>query len=163
MLSMQENQPLKHGVRVRPYTPADLDGCLAIFETNVPRYFISKERDAFRAFLEELPGPYIVLEDEQSRIVACGGHAMSDEPGRADLCWGMVRQEKHRKGFGRTLIHARIDAAKADPAVRVIALNTSQLTTGFYERFGFRVTSTEPDGYGPGLDRCEMRLVLRGR
>ena len=151
---------MKHGVHIRPYTPADLEACLAVFDTNVPRYFISKEREEFRAFLENPPGPYLVLEDEQGVIVGCGGHALGDEPGRADLCWGMVRQEKHRRGLGRRLIHARIDAAKADPAVRVIALNTSQLTTGFYERFGFRVTSTEPDGYGPGLDRCEMRLEL---
>jgi ribosomal protein S18 acetylase RimI-like enzyme len=155
---------MKHGVDIRPYTPADLDDCLAIFDTNVPRYFISSERDAFRAFLENPPGPYLVLTDADGTIVACGGHAASaDEPGRADLCWGMVRQEKHRRGLGRHLIHARIDAAKRDPAVRVIALNTSQLTTGFYERFGFHVTDVEPDGYGPGLDRCEMRRVLGRR
>jgi len=153
---------MKHGVDIRPYTPADLDACLAVFDTNVPRYFIPKERDAFRAFLEELPGPYIVLLDGDGTVVACGGHAMNDdEPGRADLCWGMVRQEKHRKGLGRRLIHARIDAAKRDASVRSIALNTSQHTTGFYERFGFRITEVERDGYGPGLDRCEMRLDVR--
>ena len=111
--------------------------------------------------VRELPGPYLVLTDAGGAIVGCGGYAIDqDEPGRADLCWGMVRQEKHRRGYGRTLVHARIDAAKRDPAVRVIALDTSQHTTGFYERFGFRVTKVEPDGYGPGLDRCEMRLEL---
>ena len=152
---------MKHGVDIRPYTPSDLDACLAVFDTNVPRYFIRSERDAFREFLGNLPGPYIVLIDGDGQIVACGGHALNeDEPGRADLCWGMVRQEKHRKGLGRHLIHARIDAAKRDPAVRLLALNTSQYTTGFYERFGFRVTEVERDGYGPGLDRCEMRREL---
>jgi len=152
---------MKHGVDIRPYSAADLDACLAIFDTNVPRYFIPAERAPYRAFLEALPGPYLVLTDASGTVVACGGHAANpDEPGRADLCWGMVRQEKHRRGLGRQLIHARIDAAKRDPSVRVIALNTSQHTTGFYERFGFRVTDVEPDGYGPGLDRCEMRLEL---
>lgn len=153
---------MKHGVDIRRYTPADRDACLAIFDTNVPRYFISSEREPFRAFLESLPGPYLVLTDASGAIVACGGHAANpDEPGRADLCWGMVRQDRHRRGYGRTLIHARIDAAKRDPSVRIIALNTSQHTTGFYERFGFRETAREPDGYGPGLDRCEMRLEVK--
>lgn len=73
----------------------------------------------------------------------------------------MVRLERHRKGLGRALLHARIDAAKKDPGVRVIRLDTSQHTTGFYERFGFHITGVEPDGYGPGLDRCEMRRELR--
>ena len=152
---------MKHGVDIRPYTPADLEACLAVFDTNVPRYFVTAERAAFREFLANLPGPYLVLTDAANEIVACGGHAPNgDEPGRVDLCWGMVRQEKHRKGLGRHLIHARIDAAKKDPHIRRIALNTSQLTTGFYERFGFRITSVEPDAYGPGLDRCEMVLDL---
>ena len=154
---------MKHGVDIRPYAATDLDACLAVFDTNVPRYFLRKEREAFRAFLDALPGPYLVLTDVAGDVVACGGHALNaDEPGRADLCWGMVRQEKHRKGLGRHLIHARIDAAKRDPGVHLIALNTSQHTTGFYERFGFRVTEVERDGYGPGLDRCEMRLTLAG-
>lgn len=153
---------MKHGVDIRPYSPADLEACLAVFDTNVPRYFITTERGPFREFLENLPGPYLVITDASGAVVGCGGYAINaDEPGRADLCWGMVRQEKHRRGHGRTLIHARIDAAKRDPDVRVIALNTSQHTTGFYERFGFRVTEVEPDGYGPGLDRCEMRLEVR--
>ena len=153
---------MKHGVDIRPYSASDLDACLAVFDSNMPLYFIRAERDGFRDFLENLPGPYLVLTDPGGAIVGCGGHAIADdEPGRADLCWGMVRQEKHRRGYGRTLTHARIDAAKRDPSVRVIALECSQHTTGFYERFGFRVTSVERDGFGPGLDRCLMRLDLR--
>ena len=151
---------MRRGFQVHPYTPADHDACLAVFDTNVPRYFLKSERAGFESFLAELPGPYLVMTDDDGVVVACGGYAMNDEPGRADLCWGMVRQEKHRKGLGRTLTHRRIDAAKADPNVRVIALECSQHTTGFYERFGFRVTDVEPDGFGPGLDRCEMRLTI---
>ena len=152
---------MRRDIHVRPYTAADREACLAVFDSNVPRYFIRAERDTFAKFLDELPGPYLVIEDDDGNVVGCGGYAQGEEPGRADLCWGMVRQDKHRRGFGRTLIHARIDAAKRDAAVRVIALNTSQHTTGFYERFGFHVTGREPDGYGPGLDRCEMRLELK--
>ena len=153
---------MKHGVDIRPYSPSDRDACLAVFDSNVPRFFITAERAGFASFLDELPGPYIVLTDASGVIVGCGGYAIADdEPGRADLCWGMVRKEKHRRGYGRTLTHARIDAAKRDADVRVIALECSQHTTGFYERFGFRVTKVEPDGFGPGLDRCLMRLEVK--
>lgn len=148
-------------IRIRDYTEEDLDACLAVFDSNVPRYFRVEERPGFEAYLRELPGPYLVAVDEEDGVVACGGHALRDEPpGLADLCWGMVRGDLHGRGLGRRLTLRRLDAARRDPRVEEVALNTSQLTTGFYERLGFRTIEVEPDGYGPGLDRCEMRIEV---
>ena len=150
-------------MRVRDFRDDDVDGCLAVFDSNVPRFFTAPERPAFVAFLGALPGPYLVVEDDEERIVACGGLAIVPVTGRADLCWGMVRGDRHRSGLGRLLMEARLARALADPHVRVVALNTSQLTTGFYERFGFVTTEVIENGYAPGLDRCEMRLYLATR
>lgn len=140
----------------RRYTPADRPLCLDVFDSNVPRYFTDLERAEFEHFLDALPGPYLVLVDEAGAVVACGGFAIRAEAGVADLCWGMVHGRRHAEGLGRTLTELRIEEAAADPSVHTLALNTSQLTTGFYERFGFEVTKVTPDGYGPGLDRYDM-------
>lgn len=148
------------GVRIRDYAPADLERCLRIFDSNVPAFFTPAERADFEAFLRALPGPYLVLEGEDGEIAGCGGYAVVPEEGRADLCWGMIRQDLHGTGLGRVLTEARLARARSDPAVRVVALDTSQHTRGFYERFGFRTVSVTPNGYGPGLHRCDMRLVL---
>ena len=147
-------------MRVRDFRDDDVGGCLAVFDSNVPRYFTVPERDGFIGFLTSLPGPYLVLEEPPGTIVACGGIAIDAASGRADLCWGMVRGELHGSGLGRRLTEARLSRALSDPRVRFVALNTSQLTTGFYERFGFVTTEVIPDGYAPGLDRCEMRMVV---
>ena len=149
-------------MKVRDFRDDDVGGCLAVFDSNVPRFFTPPERPGFLAFLAELPGPYLVVEDDAARIVACGGHALVPESGRADLCWGMVRGELHGTGLGRLLMEARLARALADSRVRVVALNTSQLTTGFYERFGFVTTEVIENGYAPGLHRCEMRLQIDG-
>lgn len=146
------------GLRQRPYRNSDLDACLGVFESNVPRFFREHEREEYVRFLGALPGPYLVLETEQGGIVAAGGYAIVEEDERADLCWGMVRADLHGRGLGRMLTETRIRAALADPGVRRVAINTSQLTRGFYERLGFRLLEIVPDGYAPGLDRCEMRL-----
>ena len=146
------------GYSARPYELRDRAACLSLFDSNVPGYFSDGERDEFAAFLDELPGPYLVVEDEAHAVIACGGHAQAEDPARADLCWGMVRGDLHRKGIGAALTGARIQAAFADPAIRVIALNTSQHTVDFYRRMGFTLESVEREGYAPGLDRCEMRL-----
>lgn len=147
-------------MRVRDFRSSDTTACLAVFDSNVPRYFTLPERAAFRDFLHALPGPYMVIEDEAGAVVACGGLAIDPASGRSDLCWGMVRGELHGSGLGRRLMEARLDRARTHPDVRIVALNTSQLTTGFYERFGFVTTETILDGYAPGLDRCEMRLTI---
>jgi GNAT superfamily N-acetyltransferase len=148
-------------MRVREYTAADRDACLAVFDTNVPAYFITQEREAFAAFLDDLPGPYLVIEDESGTIVGCGGYAIVPETRTADMCWGMVARDRHGTGLGRLLLDARLDAVRADPRAEAVALNTSQHTRGFYERRGFVAERVTPDGFAPGLDRCDMRLSLR--
>ena len=142
-------------VRVRDYAPADLEACLSVFDSNVPDYFVEAERSEFRDFLGALPGPYVVLELE-GRIVACGGHAFGEE-GVADLCWGMVRRDRHRSGLGRLLTEARIERAVRDPRVNTVALNTSQHTEGFYLGLGFETVEVRRDGFAPGLDCLVMR------
>lgn len=42
-----------------------------------------------------------------------------------------------------------------------IRLDTLPSTAPFFERFGFEAVSVEPNGYGPGMDRVEMRRTLR--
>jgi hypothetical protein len=49
----------------RPYTPADRDGCLAIFDSNADRFFSPGDRAAFARFLEAPAGFVGVLRDER--------------------------------------------------------------------------------------------------
>jgi ribosomal protein S18 acetylase RimI-like enzyme len=149
-------------MRVRDYTAADRGACLAVFDSNVPDHFVPPEREAFAAFLDDLPGPYLVVEDQTGAIVGCGGYAIVPETRTADLCWGMVTRGLHGTGLGRLLTDARLERIRADPRVREVALNTSQHTRGFYERRGFATERVVPDGFAPGLDRCDMRLILAG-
>lgn len=123
-------------------------------------FFTPEELDLFRSFLNALPGPYLVVRDPGRRIVGCGGYAFRESGTVADMCWGMVRQDLHGLGIGKTLTGARIERIKRGGSVREITLNTSQHTLGFYQRLGFEVVEVLTDGYAEGLDRCEMRLVL---
>lgn len=143
---------------VRDYrADSDRAFCLDIFDSNVPDFFVPPERVAFEAFLDDLPGPYFVCEPA-GRIVACGGYAMAEGGRRADLCWGMVHRRMHRQGLGQTLARYRIDRALRHPGLSEIALQTSQHTSDFYGSLGFEVVDIEPDGFGEGMDRLDMRL-----
>lgn len=147
-------------MRVRDYTTADRSACLAVFDSNVPEFFVPAEREEFAAFLDALPGPYLVAEDEAGRVLGCGGYAVTPGTTTADLCWGMVRRERHGTGLGRLLLDARLERVRADARADAVALKTSQHTRAFYERVGFHTERVISDGFAPGLDRCDMRLFL---
>lgn len=139
----------------------DYEACLAIFDSNVPRFFAASERSSFTSFLHTLPGPYMVLVDSVDQIVGGGGYSVREGTRVADLRWGMIRTDLHGLGLGRVLAKYRIDRIRRDDAVSRVVLDTSHHTVGFYESLGFQLSGVVTDGYGPGLDRCEMRLEIR--
>src|SRR5262249_24938432 len=84
----------------RAYTPPDRDVCLAIFDSNAERYFSPRDRAAFAAFLDDPPGFFGVLCDDDGVVVGCGGVGTRDDGKTAVLTWGMVRRDRHGQGFG---------------------------------------------------------------
>jgi len=59
----------------RTYTISDFNGCLAIFDSNVPTFFAAGEREEFCDFLlgkSGVEGFYLVLTLGED-IIACGG------------------------------------------------------------------------------------------
>jgi predicted GNAT family N-acyltransferase len=145
----------------RNYRAPDRAACISLFDSNVPLYFAAGERADFTGFLDDLPGPYLVMEDG-GRIVACGGWARQQPDAPAvTLCWGMVDRACHRRGLGRQLLEARLARIAADkPAAAEVLLSTSQHSAGFFARYGFEVCKVVPEGYGSGIDRCDMRLEM---
>lgn len=142
----------------RAYRTDDREDCLAVFASNVPRFFHARETQDFEAFLDGESDHYlVVLEGED--MVGCGGFALSEDRREASLCWGMIRGDRHGRGIGAQLLRARLQAI-AGTAAQSVRLSTSQHTEGFYRRFGFVVQSVQADGLAPGLDAVEMRLDL---
>ncbi len=143
---------------IRPYRADDFDDCLTVFRSNIPKYFAESELAEFASFLNCLNARYLVVE-QSGIIVACGGSYVRDGVGR--LCWGMVAQSKHRSSIGSTLLASRLNnlfSCEAD--VLEVCIDTSQFSSGFFERFGFKARGITSDGFGAGLDCVEMALSL---
>ncbi len=140
----------------RSYDRRDLENVIAVFRSNIPKYFGSEEEGGLRGYLAEHPDDYFVAEID-GEVVGSGGFALNDDE-TVSLCWGMIREEHLGTGLGKKLTQYRITQAREKHGDRPIVISTSQLTQGFYEKFGFRMTSHKPDGFGPGIDICEMRL-----
>lgn len=139
---------------IRPYAVADREACLGLLRSNMPEHFVPDEERQFAEFLDALPGPYFVMEDERGALLACGGIALEpDDPAAGALCWGIVRNDQQGRGLGKALTVYRLGAL---PGVKRMRINTSQKVRGFYEKLGFVAKKMTPDGFGPGLDDVLM-------
>lgn len=150
----------------RAYRPADRDACMALFQSNVPRFFRDHELADFLEFVDSSGCPYFVVLSEAS-IVGCGGFGIRPGSEAADLCWGMVDQQEQGKRIGEFLLLARlreivtkntVDAEYVRP--KHVCLVTSQLTDGFFRRYGFQVQKRKSSGIAAGLDEVDMRMEL---
>lgn len=145
----------------RRYESTDLDACLALFDSNVPKFFSLVERPGFERFLSHFAGGWnFHVIESAGRIVACAGYAVAPAGATATLCWGMVDGALHRRGYGSRLLLTRLEAIRERGGVDLVLLDTSQHTQAFYSRFGFVAQQVTPDGYGGGLDRWDMVLRI---
>ncbi len=144
-------------INLRPYGPGDLADVIDVFRSNIPKYFGPEEEPGLREFLlSERADDYFVMEIDGERIGA-GGFALNDNK-TVSLCWGMIRSDLLGTGLGRELTEFRIAKAREKFGDLPLVISTSQHTQGFYEKFGFRLVSHEPDGFGPGIDNYKMQL-----
>ncbi len=144
-------------MKMRAFETTDLEAVVGVFRSNIPKYFGPGEEPGLREFLTESSGNYFVctIDDE---IVGAGGFAANSNGATVSLCWGMVRKDHLGTGLGKRLTKYRIAMAREMFDDLPIVISTSQHTQGFYEKFGFFLTRHEPDGFGLGIDICEMRL-----
>ncbi|WP_109355861.1 GNAT family N-acetyltransferase [Sphingorhabdus sp. EL138] len=141
---------------IRPFVATDKDACLALFDSNVPRYFDASERGDFSKFLDRPDGDYFVVE-QATEICGCGGFVKEDR-GQARFTWGMVDNARHGSGLGRLLAEYRLRAIKASGRFQEAELFTTPKIAPFFAKFGFDIVDIEKDGFAPDMDKVQMIL-----
>ena len=81
-------------------------------------------------------------------------------PATAGLTWGLIRRDLHGRGLGTHLLAGRLDRIRADGRFTQVLVETTPMSRGFFERFGFAPLRMQADGFGPGYDLVEMSLTL---
>lgn len=79
---------------------------------------------------------------------------------RTSVSSGMVAAPLHGRGLGTLLLDGRLREIREQPDVVEVAVDTSQVSAGFFKRHGFVVRTVVADGHGEGIDSVRMRLVL---
>lgn len=153
-------------MRIRQYEINDRKQCLEIFKSNMPLFFAPSElldlefwlngQDERRLAYKQTEFECFYVVELDSKVVACGGYYVPIAEQRANMVWGMVHNEEHRKGFGRKLMEFRIQQIQELYPNYLISLDTTQHSFQFFEKIGFATTKITHDFYSTGLDRYDM-------
>lgn len=141
----------------RVYSSADKEACLRVFDANCPIFFAPNERRDYVAFLENNSAGYEVCEVD-GRVVGAFGLLEADQA-RGGLCWIMLDPHSQRAGIGSEIMRRVISKAKAS-RFPSISISASQKSAPFFAKFGAIAQSATENGWGPGLDRVDMELIL---
>lgn len=144
-------------VRFRPYRETDCQACCRIFDVNCPEFFAPNERQDYESFLEEVPPGYEVCEVDE-RVVGAFG-LLGDAAEEKRLNWILLDPQTHGVGIGQKIMERVIQLGRESKA-RQVNIAASQKSAPFFARFGATPTSAIVEGWGPGLDRVDMVLLL---
>jgi [ribosomal protein S18]-alanine N-acetyltransferase len=159
---------------LRDYKSSDKIQCIAIFDSNCPKYFDAGERELFIKWLDHQgdgairyssptysnseKDAYYVIELSDGNVIGCGGFYVVKDSNEARLAWGMIHADLHNKGYGTALYKHRQEVIGKEWPKHSITLGTSQHTYAFYQKMGLNVTATIKEGYGPEHDRYDMQI-----
>lgn len=145
--------------RIREYQPDDLEACVEIYRSNEPDYLNPAGLGSFIEFLNVGTSYYLVIEYDGD-IVACGGLELIGDSDTATLVYGMVLREYHRRGFGTTLLAARMALLETEDRPVELWLQTTRASVPFYGRFGFSLHSVSNKAPGADHDGASVWLSL---
>ena len=140
----------------RPFSRADAEACLAIFDANCPACFAPNERADYENFLEASPEGYEICE-VAGRIVAAFGLMHDDRYGKR-LNWIMLDPDSKGVGLGSKIMKRVVSLGRASqsPLIRIAA---SDKSAPFFAKFGAVAKEHTQNGWGPGMDRVDMELM----
>ncbi|WP_286859358.1 MULTISPECIES: GNAT family N-acetyltransferase [Sphingobacterium] len=148
-------------MQIVKYAPAFKADCIAIFKSNLPKFFAAEELEFFENFLDHVIDGHYYVAKIDDLLIGCGGIFFDKNNDEAGLAWGMVDVKYHKQGIGKLLTQFRIDLLKEMYPEKKIKIETSQHTAEFYKKNGFHIVDILPDGFGTGIDKYTMQMEFR--
>jgi N-acetylglutamate synthase-like GNAT family acetyltransferase len=160
---LQDLSPLMEAIvpklvacRIREYHADDLEACLEVYRSNAPDFLSPEGIAYFTDFLELGTSYYLVIEHDGD-IIGCGGLELVGDSDAATLVYGMIHSEYHRRGFGATLLAARLALLEVDDRPIDVWALTPTASMPFYGRFGFGYNA---EINGRSRDQAKLWLSL---
>jgi len=129
-----------------------------LFEENCPKYFSENERSDYIEFLESTPTSYFVGIQE-NKVLSAFGVTTTQSRERARLSWIMVSSNAKGYGLGMTMMN-QAKLICVQNKVSIVDIAASHLSAPFFAKFGAEKLNEIPHGWGAGMHRIDMELIL---
>jgi N-acetylglutamate synthase-like GNAT family acetyltransferase len=146
--------------RVRPMSEADFDVCEQIYRLNEAGHLPAGGFERFSNYVRARHAEFVVVEVD-GVVRGFGGIAVpkSGSVKIATLVFGVIHPDDHRKGYGTTLLLARLVSLARPTSFCTVVLYATDRSRTFYERFGFSLRSRAIDPVtGVELTGCHAQL-----
>ena len=148
--------------RVRRMSEGDLEVCGRIYRLNEAGHLPAGAFDRFHNYVRTHMAEFVVIEADGA-VRGFGGITVpkSSPVKIATLVFGMIHPDDHRKGYGTTLLIARLASLPRPADDCAVVLYATDRSVSFYDRFGFapRSRAIDPET-GVDLTGCLAQLSL---
>lgn len=152
-------------LRITPMTYEDVDRCAeletALFDGDGPW-----SADAFRAELAATHNHYVVVRDDENRVVGYAGIALlgDDSNPESEVHTIGIDPHRQRQGLGGALLGDLLHTADARGGPVFLEVRTdNDPAIALYRRAGFEIVGTRRKYYQPsGADAYTMRRLAAG-
>ena len=128
-----------------------------MFDANCPEFFAPNERQDYESFLQDVPEAYEVCIFDGRLLGAFG--LLTNGKNEKRINWILIDTDTQGLGIGSKIMERAIHLARTSNT-KTVNIAASQKSAPFFARFGAIVTATTKDGWGSGMDRVDMVLVL---
>ncbi|NOH71263.1 GNAT family N-acetyltransferase [Vibrio pectenicida] len=148
---------MPNNVSFRAYSLHDKAACLTIFDTNCPDYFATNERQDYAEYLDSNPEGYEVCLLNGDIVGAFGLSGDTSDCQRLD--WILISSNTQGMGIGHQFMLRAVHKAKRLECQQ-INIAASHLSAPFFARYGANEVSHILDGWGLGMHRVNMELLV---
>ena len=144
---------------IRSFYNVDLEQLIEVLQLNIPQNFAPSELSDFKSYIRNHQETYFVLEKDKN-LVGGFGYEVLDVPSIVAIKWIFTHPSHKGTGLGRKAVEYCLQLFRNKKEIHTVMVDTSQLASEFFEKFGFTVILTEKNHWGEGLDLVRMRSSL---
>ena len=122
-----------------------------VIKLNMPTFFDPDEIEDYLRFLNAQKQFYFTVYNENKKVVGGFGYSLFSSERIAKIDWIFFDPKIHGKGVGSKAVRFCESQILPHKAVKKIVITTSQKTSAFFVKLGYKLEKTQADFWGKGL------------
>ncbi len=138
-------------VTFNPYSISDKAELTRVIKLNMPTFFDHGEIEDYLLFLNSQRQFYFTVYDKKNEVVGGFGYSLFSSQEYAKVDWIFFDPKIHGQRVGSKAVRFCEAQILPHKTVKKIVITTSQKTSSFFRKLGYKLEKTQADYWGKGL------------